>query len=252
MRAAALPVLVLVLLLHALPAAAQKRSGYQDAGPQVRAMQDDDAANPGFLWVEQGRAAWQASPPGGPACAACHGEIAAMRGVAARYPAFDPARGVALDLTRRINICRTERQSARPLASEASEMLALTAAIGVESRGMSHRIATDGAMAAVIARGAALFNTRLGQLNLSCAQCHEARAGARLGGAVIPEGHANAYPEYRLEWQTLGSLARRIRACLTGVRAEPWPAEAPEMLALEAYLAARGEGLAIETPGVRP
>ncbi len=248
MRAAAL----LALLLFAGPAVAQPRSGYWDAGPQVRAMQDDDTANPGFLWVEQGRAAWQAPPPGGKACAGCHGDIAAMRGVAARYPAADPASGAPVDLAGRINLCRAVNQSAPKLAREGAEMLALAAAIGVESRGLPQRIATDGPMASVIARGEALFRTRMGQLNLSCAQCHEARAGARLGGAVIPEGHANAYPEYRLEWQTIGSLARRIRACLTGVRAEPFAADAPEMLELEAWLALRGAGLPMETPGVRP
>ena len=39
-------------------AAGEKHSGYQDASPETRAMQDDDASNPGFLWVQQGEALW--------------------------------------------------------------------------------------------------------------------------------------------------------------------------------------------------
>ena len=33
-----------------------------------------------------------------------------------------------------------------------------------------------------------------------------------------------AIPEYRLEWQAMGSLDRRIRNCMVGVRAEPFAA----------------------------
>jgi sulfur-oxidizing protein SoxA len=36
------------------------------------------------------------------------------------------------------------------------------------------------------------------------------------------------------------------------VRAEPWPYGAPELVALELYLAARAGGMRIETPAVRP
>jgi hypothetical protein len=36
----------------------------------------------------------------------------------------------------------------------------------------------------------------------------------------LPEGHPNGYPIYRLEWQSVGSLQRRLRNCLFGLRAE--------------------------------
>ena len=93
---------------------------------------------------------------------------------------------------------------------------------------------------------------RQGQLNLSCAQCHDTLAGQRLGGARIPQGQPNGYPLYRLEWQGMGSLDRRLRNCLTGVRAEPLPSDSPEMAALQFYLGWRSNGLPVETPAVRP
>jgi sulfur-oxidizing protein SoxA len=100
--------------------------------------------------------------------------------------------------------------------------------------------------------GRALFHRRQGQLNLSCSQCHDDNWGKRLAGNVIPQGHATGYPIYRLEWQTVGSLQRRLRNCMTGMRAEPYGFGSPEHVALELYLAWRARGLPVETPAVRP
>src|SRR5256885_16986097 len=44
---------------------------------------------------------------------------------------------------------------------------------------------------------------------------------------VIPQAHPTGYPLYRLEWQNLGSLQRRLRNCLVGIRAEPYDYGAP-------------------------
>ena len=93
---------------------------------------------------------------------------------------------------------------------------------------------------------------RLGQLDLACSDCNEARAGQRLGGSPIPQAHPTGYPIYRLEWQGLGSLQRRLRGCMTGVRAEPFATGAIEWVELELFLATRAAGLPVETPAVRP
>ena len=76
--------------------------------------------------------------------------------------------------------------------------------------------------------------------------------GKKLAGVTIPEGHPNGYPIYRLEWQSLGSLKRRLRNCLVGSRAESYAFDAPEYVALEMYLMDRAKGMMIEAPGVRP
>ncbi len=77
-------------------------------------------------------------------------------------------------------------------------------------------------------------------------------AGRRLAGNVVPEAHPTGYPLYRLEWQALGSLQRRLRNCLVGMRAEPYAYGAPEMVDLELYLMWRARGMPMETPAVRP
>jgi L-cysteine S-thiosulfotransferase len=92
----------------------------------------------------------------------------------------------------------------------------------------------------------------MGQINMSCAQCHDDNWGRKLAGAPVPQGHPNGYPVYRLEWQSLGSLQRRLRNCMSGMRAEPYPYGAPENVDLELYLMWRANGLKMEAPAVRP
>ena len=128
----------------------------------------------------------------------------------------------------------------------------MTGVIGLQSRGMPVAVEAGGAAAAFVEQGRALFTRRMGQLNLSCAQCHDGLAGQRLGGARIPQGQPNGYPLYRLEWQAMGSLDRRLRNCVTGVRAEPFASGSEEMGALQLYLGVRSNGLPVETPAVRP
>jgi sulfur-oxidizing protein SoxA len=65
---------------------------------------------------------------------------------------------------------------------------------------------------------------------------------------ALPTG----YPIYRLEWQSVGSLQRRLRNCITGMRALNYDFGAPELVELELYLMSRARGMPIETPAVRP
>jgi len=228
------------------------RSGREFVSPETQAQQDDLTVNPGMLWVEQGEKLWrEVAGAGGKSCASCHGESSNFKDVAARYPVYDAKLQRLLNLEGRIQHCRAERQKAAPLAYESQELLALTALVAHQSRGTPMSVRVDGPARPFFEAGRALYYERQGQLDLSCAQCHEDNWGKRLRAERISQGHANGFPIYRLEWQTLGSLHRRLRACFQGVRAEPFPSGAPELLALELYLAWRAQGLPIETPAVR-
>jgi sulfur-oxidizing protein SoxA len=233
---------------------AERRSDYELMGPQTRAMQDDDTANPGMLSVLDGEALWNRRDGAtNKSCADCHNDArASMKGVAARYPAYSPALGRPIDLEVRINICRTEQQKATPLKFESKELLGLTAYLALQSRGMPIDVANDQRTQPFIAAGRELFNRRMGQINMSCAQCHDDNWGQKLAGAPVPQGHPNGYPLYRLEWQSLGSLQRRLRNCMSGMRAEPYAYGAPENVDLELYLMSRAQGLKMEAPAVRP
>ena len=174
-----------------------------------------------------------------------------MKGVAARYPAFDPKRGAPVDIEQRINICRTEQQGAPALAFESKELLALSVYVARQSRGAPIE-SSDARLAPFISAGRDIFERRQGQLNLACTHCHNDNWGQKLAGVAIPQGHPTGYPLYRLEWQTLGSLQRRLRNCLIGMRAEVFPYGAPEYVALETFLMWRARGMPMESPAVRP
>lgn len=231
---------VLVALLAGLALADDRRSGYEFMSRETQAMQDDDTSNPAMLWVLDGEALWKA---GKASCASCHAD---MKGVAARYPAVSSGRLVNLE--QRINLCRTEKQHATPYPYESKELLSLTAYIALQSRGMPIAVKDEPA----VQKGKALYEQRQGQLNMSCAQCHDQYAGHKLAGSTIPQAHPTGYPVYRLEWQTLGSLERRLRNCLVGIRAEAYDYGAPEMVELELYLMSRARGMKMDAPGVRP
>ncbi len=175
-----------------------------------------------------------------------------MRGVAARYPSFSTARNAPIDLQGQINLCRETRQKAPPLPLESSELLALAAYVSIQSRGIPITQPDDVRLEPSRRQGEALYYLRQGQLNFSCANCHDDHAGQRLAGSLIPQGHPTGYPLYRLEWQRIGSLQRRLRGCLIGIRAEPYAYGAEEYIALELFLMSRARGMAIETPAIRP
>ncbi|GJE13477.1 sulfur oxidation c-type cytochrome SoxA [Methylobacterium longum] len=259
-RSTVKPLALVACLLCGPPAGAgdgapvDRRSGFDQMSPELRAMQRDDTANPGMLAVADGAELWGRPPASGkPSCAGCHGTAeAGMRGVAARYPAWDERTHRPIDLQGRIDQCRRERQGGEPLPHESPDILALTAFVSLQSRGLPIAPPGDTRLEPARAAGRALFARRMGQLGLSCAICHDDHWGRRLGSATIPQGHPTGYPLYRLEWQALGSLQRRLRNCLTGMRAEPFPDGAPDYTALELYLATRAAPLPVETPAIRP
>jgi sulfur-oxidizing protein SoxA len=216
----------------------ERKSGYEFMSRETRAMQDDEATGPAVLWLLDGEALW-----GKLGCAGCHGDArTSMKGVAARYPALVDGKLVNLE--------QQVRHKAPALAYESRELLALTAFVARQSRGME--IQVDENAKPFLERGRAFFHRRQGQLNLACAQCHDDNWGKKLAGNTIPQAHPTGYPIYRLEWQTVGSLARRFRNCLTGIRAELYAPGAPEFVELELYLMWRARGMPLESPAVRP
>jgi sulfur-oxidizing protein SoxA len=232
----------------------QRRSGATFMGPDTRAMQADDTSNPGMLFVLDGEALWaKKTGSAGKACADCHGDARnSMKGIAARYPAFDKTLGRPVTLDQRINLCRADHQQATPLPYESRDLLALSAFVAQQSRGVAITAGDDPQAKPFVEQGRNLFMQREGQLNLACTNCHDDNFDKHLAGAPITQAQPTGYPLYRLEWQTLGSLERRLRSCMAGVRAQAYDYGAPELVALELYLMSRARGMPMETPAVRP
>ena len=230
-------------------AADPRRSGFADMSPSTQALQRDDTQNPAMLWVQDGEQRFKTDCA---RCHAAHNPAQSLRGAAARYPAWDAQSGRPLTLAGRINQCRVRHVKAPPLAPESDGLLALEGYVALQSRGQPISPDATPALKPFVARGEQLYRQRFGQLDFSCAHCHDDNAGRRLAGALIPQAHPTGYPIYRLEWQGLGGLQRRLRNCMSGVRAEPYAYGSDEFTMIELYLKQRAAGMVVESPAVRP
>lgn len=230
-----------------------RRSGYLYMGPDTRALQDDDFLNPGFFAVDRGAELWgRVEGAAGKSCASCHEDAAvSMRGVAARYPVYDEKKGGLVNLELRINQMRRDHMGAPEYEYESEDLVALTAYVANQSRGLPMDVAIDGPAAPFFEQGKEYFFRRRGQLDLACAHCHDDNAGKMLRGDLMDQGQINGFPIYRLMWREAASRHRMFAWCNWALRAEPSPLGSDEYLALELYVAWRGRGLPIETPAVR-
>ena len=234
-------------------AADGRRSGYTYAASETRAMQDDEFENPGYIWVEKGAELWQnVEGDAGKSCMSCHDDAAvSMAEVGARYPVFAPELGKLINLEQRINQCRTERMGAQAWPWESEALLGMTTFVRHQAHGRPVNAVVDGPAAPFFEAGKTFYHTRRGQLDLACIHCHEMNHGNMLRAQHLSEGMSNGFPTYRLKWQTLGSLQRRMIGCIRDIRSEPYPAGADEYVNLELFLAWRARGLPVETPAVR-
>jgi sulfur-oxidizing protein SoxA len=223
------------------------------SGPLQR-MQDDDGGNPGMIWHDYGQELWSRKDgEAGRSCASCHNLAEnSMRGTAARYPVYFEPDDKLINLEQRINICRVQGMKAEPWDWESDALLALSTFVRGQSRGIPVKVRTEGRAQKFFEPGRALFYRRLGQLDMSCADCHERHVGNKWRARVISQGQSSAFPAYRLDWESVGSLHRQIASCNRLVRAEPFAPGSDELVNIELYLAWRGAGLPVETPGIRP
>ena len=228
-------------------------SGWRFRKDETQALETDDFENPAMVAVDYARDLWE-EPMGASAksCADCHGDVeGSMAGFRANMPKWNEEAGKPWSLEHWINWSIETHAEADPWKWESPEMLAMTALIGLQSRGEPMGVQTDGPMAEWIEKGKDLYYTRVGQLDMACSQCHEDNYGQMIRADHLSQGNINGFPTYRFKWSGLGSLHRRFSGCMKNIRAEPYKRGSDEFVALEAYLASRGAGLSIETPSVR-
>lgn len=227
-------------------------SGWRFRSDETQSLQMDDFENPASVAVEQARDQFETvEGSAGKSCADCHEDVSDFKGLRASLPRWNEAKGKPETLENIINECRTERMGAEAWKWEAPEMVNMTALIGLQSRGMPIDVDTDGPMKPIYEKGKELYYTRVGQLDMACANCHEDHWGKMIRADHLSQGHINGFPVYRLKWGGLGSSHRRFKGCMENIRATPFKRGSDEFIALELYVASRGEGLRVETPSVR-
>lgn len=226
-------------------------SGWHYRTDETQALELDDFDNPGMIFVDQGLDAFETVDGGaGKSCASCHEDIETFTGLQAEMPKVNED-GKLVVMEDLINACRTERMDAEAWKWSGAPMQAMVGAIAHQSRGMPMNVAIDGPAAEFYEQGKEMYYTRYGQLELSCANCHEDNNGNYIRADHLSQGHVNGFPTYRLKQAKLISRHNRFRGCIRDTRAETFAEGSDEFRALELYVASRGNGLSVETPAVR-
>jgi sulfur-oxidizing protein SoxA len=226
-------------------------SGWLYREADTRAMQSDDFENPALLFVEQAETVWNTVEGSeGKSCASCHGESSAMRGVAPTMPKVNE-NGELWAMEQYINDCRTTRMGAEAWEWDKDPMKNMTALMTSVSRGLPVDVQIDGPAAPFWEQGKEIYYTRYGQLELACANCHEDNNGNYIRADHLSQGQINGFPTYRLRTTGLVSIHNRFRGCIRDTRGVPFGVGSPEFVALELYVASRGNGLSVEGPAVR-
>jgi sulfur-oxidizing protein SoxA len=227
-------------------------SGWVFRSDETQSLQMDDFENPGMIFVDEAIEAWNTvEGSAGESCASCHGAPEEMAGVRAVYPKWNEEAEEVRTVAMQVNGCRTERMGAEAWKYDGGDMLNMEALIASVSRGMTVNVAIDGPAQSMWEMGRDLYYTRTGQLDLSCANCHEDNYGNNIRADHLSQGHINGFPTYRLKNAKLNGVQSRFRGCVRDTRAETYGVGVEEMIALELYVASRGNGLSVEGPAVR-
>jgi sulfur-oxidizing protein SoxA len=227
-------------------------SGWLFRETETRAMQSDDFDNPGMIFVEQAEDTWNAvDGTEGKSCASCHGASSDMAEVRPVYPKWNETAGEVRTLEMQINDCRETRMGAEPWKYIGSEMVNMTALLASVSRGLPVNVAIDGPAQSTWEKGKEMYYTRYGQLELSCSNCHEDNYGNMIRADHLSQGQTNGFPVYRLKNTKLNAVQDRFKGCIRDTRAETFSPGSADFVALELYVASRGNGLSVEGPAIR-
>lgn len=227
-------------------------SGWHFREDDTQSMQMDTFDNPGMIFVDQAIDSWNTVEGAAEkSCSSCHEGPESMEGVRAVYPKWNEEAGEVRTLAMQINDCRETQMEAAPYKYDSAPMAAMEALISVQSRGMPVDVAIDGPVADTWEQGKELYYTRTGQLELSCANCHEDNYGNYIRADHLSQGQVNGFPTYRLKNAKLNTAHGRFKGCVRDTRAETYAPGSPEFVALELYVASRGNGLSVEAPAVR-
>ena len=228
------------------------RSGWTFRSPETQKLQMDDFENPGMIFADDARVAWNTvEGEAGESCASCHGEPEDLAGVRAVYPKWNEEAGEVRTLAMQIDACRTEQMQAEAFGMDSGPMLNMEALLASVSRGFPVNVAIDGPAQEMWEKGREIYYTRFGQLDLSCANCHEDNYDNLIRADHLSQGQINGFPTYRLKNARLNGVQGRFRGCIRDTRAQTFAVGSEEFIALELYVASRGNGLSVEGPSVR-
>jgi sulfur oxidation c-type cytochrome SoxA/sulfur oxidation c-type cytochrome SoxX len=216
----------------------------------------DLTANPGLgLTDSVAVPLWSQPGPKGQSCASCHGPIGApdaerplgvigsMVGAGARYPKWKEQYRRMMSIEDFLAVHAPET-TGHEMPSQGERNLTMSILVRMQSNGMPYQLdLKDANVQAAVKRGEELFNRRVGQRGQACANCHTARGGGNkfLGGRFLGDVEKDAmvnHPYWRTAWARLIDIRIRMQWCMTPLRTNMLPGDAPEYADLETFLLA--------------
>ncbi len=222
--------------------------------PEEKRANLDPMENPGMWAVEKAQAMWKQAGSAGKSCASCHSAPeTTFKTWAASMPKWEPrldkVLGVEEFVTRH---ARATTGAEWLMGSEANNTMSIY--LHFLANGAPIKVDTASAPAkAAYARGEALANRKLGQLNFACTDCHGKVANHWIRGQWLgePRGQYDHFPTWRTSLQTVWDIRERFQWCQVNIRADELPPDAKEYGDLELYLAAKNDGQTLSVPGIR-
>jgi sulfur-oxidizing protein SoxA len=216
----------------------------------------DPTENPAMFALDRGKALFGRPHDAGKSCASCHANPEqSFRIWVAKMPRFEvrlnKVLGVEEFITRH---ARATTGAEFPMQSE--ENVALSVYLHNIANGETIRpdFSNAGARRAA-ASGRALMKRKLGQLNMSCVDCHtrdkHAFKWARGQYLVESRGTTSHFPTWRTSRGDIWDIRKRFQWCNVSVRANDLPPDAREYGDIEMALAEINKGEKINAPGIR-
>jgi L-cysteine S-thiosulfotransferase len=250
----------IVAFLKTLKAPATFKNALDDPSKRPLPVENrdwrDPFVNPAADAIESGAELFRKAGASGKSCAACHDKPETLyKRWGAEMPKWDGGMkrmiGVEEFITRHGAATTGEKW-----LMQSNENIKLAVYLRSLSNGEAIKLDVSSAEGkAALARGEALSNAKLGQLNLSCQDCHSPSMGANhwMRGQYLGElpGQITHFPVWRTSREQIWDIRRRFQWCNVQIRANELSPDAPEYADLEFYLTSLSSGQRLEVPGIR-
>jgi sulfur-oxidizing protein SoxA len=214
----------------------------------------DALENPGMWALDKAAVLWKTRGPAGFACGSCHSDPKTQFKVwAASMPKWEPRLDKVLGVEEFV-YRHAKATTGASYLMETEQNRDLSIYLRNLANGVAINVDTASPQAkAAIARGTALAERKIGELNFACTDCHGKVANHWIRGQWLgaPKGQYDHFPTWRTSLQTVWDIRQRFQWCQVNIRADELPPDAKEYGDLELYLASLNNGLKLSVPGIR-
>lgn len=220
----------------------------KDAKSQYEAIKEMPPYEDG---IEKGEELYNKKFANGNSLATCFPDTT----VGGMYPYFDEKKKDVVSLTSAVNDClraNGEKEWNTQKGDMANFQAFLAFSTQEAGKNFDIKIQSEAAKKAY-ENGKEYYYTQKGYLKLSCAECHIQGAGQRVRNEKLSPltGQITHFPVFRLKWDELGTLERRISGCVLDQGQVPPKDESTQMKELLYFLAYMSNGMAVDGPDVR-